>query len=115
MNAIRACIAIHIINLSCHVMSCLAPFPLRDLGHATRSVIRDPIGRKKLLMFAEAANTQNNNCIAVYGSDDGMTWEDMCDEPVFKVRGMCLWFRHHGSCLSFHFAIETSHFYRVQA
>lgn len=30
----------------------------RDLGHATRCVVRDPSGRKKLLMFAECANMQ---------------------------------------------------------
>ena len=65
------------------------PGTLRDLGHATRCVIPDPAGRKKLLMFAECANMQNSNCIAVYGSDDGMSWEDMHPEgkPVFVGAG----------------------------
>lgn len=65
------------------------PGTLRDLGHATRCVISDPARRKKLLMFAECANTQNSNCIAVYGSDDGMHWEDMHPDgkPVFVGAG----------------------------
>lgn len=62
----------------------------RDLGHATRCVIKDPAGRKKLLMFAECANTQNSNCIAVYGSDNGLTWEDMhaADAPAYRGAGL---------------------------
>lgn len=66
-----------------------APGSHNDLGHATRCVIPDPVpGRKKLLMFAECANTQNSNCIAVYGSDDGMVWEDMNGgQPVFVGAG----------------------------
>ena len=59
----------------------------RDLGHATRCVVPDPAGRKKLLMFAECANSANSNCIAVYGSDDGLAWEDMHDGPVFVGAG----------------------------
>ena len=62
----------------------------RDLGHATRCVIKDPAGRKKLLMFAECANTQNSNCIAVYGSDDGLSWKDMhaADAPAYRGAGL---------------------------
>jgi hypothetical protein len=29
-----------------------------DLGHATRCVVLDPLKRRRLLMFAECANTQ---------------------------------------------------------
>lgn len=65
-----------------------APGSYCDLGHATRCVIPDPANRKKLLMFAECANTQNSNCIAVYGSNDGLLWENMHPAgPVFVGAG----------------------------
>lgn len=53
-------------------------------------MVPDPAGRKKLLMFAECANTQNSNCIAVYGSDDGLVWEDMHapDAPAYGGAGL---------------------------
>jgi hypothetical protein len=46
-----------------------------------RSVIADPTGKHKYLMFIEGATTENRNCIGLYYSDDN----DAIDwHPVHK-------------------------------
>lgn len=64
----------------------------RDLGHATRCCIPNPDpgtnSKYKLLMFAECANMAATNSIGLYGSNNGIDWEDMHDGPVFSGAGI---------------------------
>lgn len=64
----------------------------RDLGHATRCCIPNPdpatSDKYKLLMFAECANMAATNSIGLYGSNNGIDWEDMHDGPIFSGAGI---------------------------